>query len=75
MSEDRKHQAQRKMRTAVKKREAKSSNPEAPLPDRGDWIGLELRKVYNQTLNEPLPDRLKDLLSKLQDDEGEGRKS
>jgi len=33
--------------------------------EKQEWIGRQLRSVYNQVLDEPLPDELKTLLSKL----------
>lgn len=43
--------------------------------ERADWIGGELRKLYNETISEPIPDRFIDLLKKLEKDEGEGSPS
>jgi hypothetical protein len=62
----------RNMRTASKDQETRTTTPAA---ERSDWIGRELRRVYDEAVNEPLPDRLKDLLSKLQEDEGEESKT
>ena len=30
-----------------------------------DWIGAHLRKVYDEALNEPVPDRFLDLLKEI----------
>lgn len=43
--------------------------------ERADWIGGELRKLYDETANEPIPDRLLQLLKELEKDEGEGSPS
>lgn len=40
-----------------------------PTRERADWIGRELRGVYEETLNEALPDRFTELLRKLRDSE------
>lgn len=34
-------------------------------PGKQDWIGANLRKVYDEALNEPVPDRLLALLEKI----------
>lgn len=37
-----------------------------PAPDeRQEWIGQQLRKVYDETLNEPIPERFLDLLKQI----------
>ena len=72
MSTHAKDPAKHNMRTALKKQETKTNRPAG---ERTDWIGRELRKVYNETVNEPIPERLQALLSKLQEDEGEGSKT
>lgn len=48
---------------------------EPTVSERSDWIGQQLRKIYDEAVNEPIPDRLKALLEKLHDDEGKGSKS
>lgn len=32
---------------------------------KADWIGANLRKVYDEALNEPVPDRFLDLLKEI----------
>jgi len=71
MSEHGKDPAERNMRTALKQQDTTAST----VSEWTDWIGQELRKVYDETINEPIPERLKALLEKLQDDEGKGSKS
>ena len=47
-----------------------------PTGEKADWIGQELRKVFDETVNEPIPERLKALLTKLrkgEEGEDEGR--
>lgn len=34
-------------------------------PDKQDWIGANLRKVYDEALNEPVPDRFLALLKQI----------
>jgi hypothetical protein len=34
-------------------------------PGKQDWIGAHLRQVYDEALNEPVPDRLLALLKKI----------
>lgn len=41
---------------------------EHPSPTR-QWITDQVRRMYNEVVNEPLPDSFKDLLAKLDDDE------
>ncbi|MFO1113274.1 MAG: NepR family anti-sigma factor [Rhodospirillales bacterium] len=42
------------------------------MNERADWIGRELRKVFDETVKEAVPDRLTALMSRLRDAEGEG---
>ena len=72
MSEHGKDPAERNMRTALKQQDTKMGSPGS---ERTDWIGQELRKVYDEAINEPIPERLKALLAKLQEDKGEGSES
>jgi Anti-sigma factor NepR len=58
---------EKKMPTALSKQ--KAPRQERPAGEKSDWIGRELRKVFDETLNEPIPERLKDLLAKLREDE------
>ena len=37
-------------------------------PKKEDWIGRQLRRVYDDAANEPLPDELMLLLQKIQDE-------
>ena len=75
MGEQERDPAEKQMPTALRKQQAPRND--AHSGEKADWIGRELRKVFNETLNEPIPDRLKDLLTKLSDgeDEDEGRKA
>lgn len=38
----------------------------------GDRIGSELRRIYEDVANEPLPDRFRDLLDRLKQESGDG---
>ena len=33
---------------------------------KSDWIGANLREVYDETLNEPVPDRFLEILNKIE---------
>jgi hypothetical protein len=50
-------------------RSAPSRRPPPPAKEAGpgkeDWIGAHLRKVYDEALSEPVPDRLLALLKKI----------
>ena len=61
------------MRTALKQNQ--TWPPDAQKNERADWIGQELRKVFDETVNEAVPDRLTALMAKLHATEGEGSKS
>jgi len=37
-------------------------------PKKEDWIGRQLRRVYDDAANEPVPDELLTLLRRLDDD-------
>lgn len=42
-----------------------------PATDKEEWIGRQLRKVYDETLSEPVPDRLLALLRRLKSEDPE----
>ncbi|MCX5513532.1 NepR family anti-sigma factor [Kaistia algarum] len=48
----------------------------APLPSteelrhKEDWIGRQLRRVFDDALNEPMPDDIMSLLERIEDDPG-----
>jgi len=63
----------KRMRTALHRKQ--TWPPDARKPEaneRADWIGKELRKVFDETVSEAVPDRLAALMAKLRDAEGEG---
>jgi Anti-sigma factor NepR len=39
-------------------------------PGKQDWIGANLRKVYDEALSEPVPDRFLALLKQIDQKEG-----
>lgn len=51
--------------------EKSPANPSAPRAAKAapagkeDWIGAHLRKVYDEALSEPVPDRFLDLLKEI----------
>lgn len=53
-----------KMLTALKQQRRHQPRPQEDA--RTDWIGQELRKVYDEAVREPIPDKLKALLNRLQ---------
>ncbi|MFO1127753.1 MAG: NepR family anti-sigma factor [Rhodospirillales bacterium] len=55
------------MPTALRKQQ--SAHTDRRSSEDTDWIRYELRKVFDETLNEPIPDRLQALLSKLRENE------
>jgi hypothetical protein len=69
MGEHERDPAGKKMPTALKTKQAPGRDRLAG--EKTDWIGRELRKVFDETLNEPVPERLQALLKKLREDEGE----
>lgn len=40
-----------------------------------DWVGRQLRRVYDDAVNEPLPDELLALLQQIDDDKDANKKS
>jgi hypothetical protein len=40
---------------------------EKPVPPSYDWLGPSLRRMYDEVLNEPIPDSFVDLLQQLYD--------
>lgn len=50
----------------------RQSSQSPSVEEKADWIGRQLREVYDETVNEPIPDRLQELLRKLERNEGEG---
>lgn len=73
MSEHGHGPAGKKVRTALKHKHLRPAA--SPADERADWIGQELRKVYDETTREAVPDRFTALLSKLREAEDEGSKS
>ncbi len=73
MSEHGHGPAGKKVRTALKHKPLRAAV--APADERADWIGQELRKVYDEAVGEAVPDRFKALLSRLREAEDEGSKS
>jgi hypothetical protein len=67
MGEHERDPAGKKMPTALRKQQAPRRDPLSG--ENSDWIGRELRKVFDETVNEPIPERLQALLSKLREDE------
>jgi len=53
---------------------AKSAEFRSPLPapnsqeEKEDWIGRQLRRVFDNALNEPLPDDIMSLLNRIDDE-------
>jgi hypothetical protein len=39
-------------------------------PDVPEWLGTQLRDLYSDVMNEPMPDKFRDLLKQLEDKEG-----
>lgn len=39
--------------------------------DKQDWIGANLKRVYDEALNEPVPDRLLSLLKEIEKKDSE----
>lgn len=73
MSEHGHGPAGKKVRTALRHKPLRSLD--TPADERVDWIGQELRKVYDEAASEAIPDRFTALLSRLRDAEDEGSKS
>ena len=46
-----------------------STTAKQAAPGKQDWIGAHLRQVYDEALNEPVPDRLLALLKKIEQKE------
>jgi hypothetical protein len=40
---------------------------EKPAPPTYDWLGPSLRRMYDEVLNEPVPESFVDLLQQLHD--------
>lgn len=49
--------------------------PVAGARRKEDWIGSQLKKVYDEALSEDIPDDMMDLLSALDDDTGNAEQS
>lgn len=67
---------QERMKQAVnRKRDHAEPVPDPPPSSdpKEDWIGRQLRDVYDKTLNEPIPDRLLDLLKQIDEKDSEGK--
>ncbi|TYC51335.1 hypothetical protein FMN50_22615 [Rhodobacterales bacterium] len=49
--------------------------PSTGAKTKEDWIGSQLRKVYDEALSEDIPDDMLDLLSALDDSASKQKKS
>jgi chorismate mutase len=47
--------------------------PLAADSDKEEWIGQQLRAVYDKTLNEPIPERFLELLKKIDEKDPESK--
>lgn len=47
------------------------SGPASPRDGKEDWIGRQLRRVFDDTLNEPLPQDIMSLLEQLDEQPAE----
>lgn len=72
MSEQEHGPAGKRMRAALKRNQTWPADARKPDThnERADWIGRELRKVFDETANEAVPDRLAALMARLRDAEG-----
>jgi hypothetical protein len=52
----------RRLATPAEKQEAGRSAPGEP----GQWLTRSLRRIYDETLQEPIPDNLRTLLEELE---------
>lgn len=66
---------ERMKQSADRKRD--SSEPDICPPENSveseDWIGRQLREVYDKTLSEPIPDRFLELLKKIDKKDSESK--
>ena len=46
------------------------ANEESGSPEVPEWLGTQLRELYSDVMNEPMPDKFRDLLKQLEDKEG-----
>lgn len=57
----------------VSQEDEERKGPAAPVPSpedlkqKEDWIGRQLRRVFDDALNEPLPDDIMSLLERIDD--------
>ena len=55
------------IQSANRKQDRINSDPDplSSADDREEWIGRQLREVYNKTLDEPIPERFLELLEQI----------
>ncbi len=46
------------------------SDDEDTSPDVPEWLGSQLRELYSDVVNEPMPDKFRDLLKQLEEKSG-----
>ena len=48
-------------------------DPSTVPNEKEEWIGRQLRQVYDKALNEPIPERFLDLLKQIDDKDSESK--
>jgi len=64
------------MKQSAKIKRDRVDSPDHPSPsgvEKEDWILQQLRQFYDETLTEPIPDRLLDLLKQIDKKDSEGK--
>ena len=57
------------MSDKIKPDQANSAPGEAPSEQVPEWLGNRLRRMFNDVMQEPVPDEFKALLKQLEDKE------
>ena len=72
---DKDKQRERMKPSAARKQYTNEPDQHPPklADEREEWIGRQLRQVYDKTLNEPIPERFLDLLKQLDEKDPESK--
>lgn len=73
---DDEHKQRERMKPSTARRQDRNEPDQVPPPsanEKEEWIGRQLRQVYDKALNEPIPERFLDLLKQIDEKDPESK--
>ena len=61
----------KKPKRMERKKASSDADGRSETRKKSEWIGQQVRDVYDETLSEPVPERFKELLRQLDDKSGQ----